>query len=95
MIFAYFFNLGLKAKHGQVRHAKNVHPANQYDPLAFNISKALVAWLVYRQELSFGGLVADESIQKIQDNVPGGYQGIMIGAGIGALTSIYEAILKK
>ncbi|MCJ1370561.1 hypothetical protein MMC20_001774 [Loxospora ochrophaea] len=94
--FAYFFNLTLKSKHGRVAHARGAtHPANQYDPLTFNVAKALVTWLVYNKGVSFGGLIGEESIEKVDANVPGGYQGVMIGAGIGVLSSFYEAVLKN
>ena len=95
LVFSYFFNLTLRAKSGHVKRSRDVQPANQYDPLTYNVSKALVTWLVYSQGVRFGGLVGEESVLKIESNVPGGHQGIMIGAGIGVLTSIYEAVLNK
>ena len=95
VMFSYFFNLTLKAKHGGIRHAKNMQPAVQYDPLTFNISKALIAWLVYAQGIRLGGWVNAESVDKLETAIPGGHQGVLIGTGIGALTSMYEAVLKK
>ena len=94
MAFAYFFNLTLKAKHAHATRARSSQ-TSQIDPLTFNVAKALITWLVYAQGVGFGGLVGPESVLKVNASVPGGYQGMMIGAGIGALTSVYEAVLKK
>ena len=94
LAFAYFFNLTLKAKDSHGTRTRNVQ-VSQFDPLTFNVIKALVTWLVYSQGVNFAGLVSYYSILTVNGAVPGGYQGIMIGAGIGALTSIYEAVLRK
>ncbi len=94
LAFAYFFNLTLTAKHGHANRSRNPQAA-QFDPLTFNVAKALITWLVYSQGLNLGGLVSEESVLKVNASVPGGYQGMMIGAGIGALTSLYEAVLKR
>ncbi|KAI9891187.1 MAG: hypothetical protein M1814_003030 [Vezdaea aestivalis] len=90
LAFAYFFNLSHKAK-ASTRSSS----AYKFDPLTFNIAKALVTYLVYGQGVKFGGIVGDDSPWRIITSVPGGYEGILIGAGIGALTSVYEAVLKK
>ena len=95
LVFSYFFNMTLKAKHGHVRHARNVQTSMQYDPLTYNISKALVTWLVYAQGFRLGGLFHNQSVAVLEAAIPGGLQGVLIGTGIGALTSIYEAVLKK
>ena len=92
---SYFFNLSLKAKHGQVKNSKHIQSAQQFDPLTYNIAKALVAWLVYGQGMTFFGFHEIDSIWKLETAIPGGRQGIFVGAGIGALTSIYEAVLRK
>lgn len=95
MAFAYFFNLTLKAKHGHVKHAKNVAPSAQYDPLTFNLSKGLIMWLIYGKNVTLFGWPGDRTKAKIDYSVPGGYQGVLVATGIGALTSVYEAVLKK
>lgn len=95
VMFSYVFNLTLKAKHGGVRHAKHLQSAAQYDPLSYNIAKGLVAWLVYVQGVRLGGWVNAESVANLETTIPGGHQGVLVGAGIGALTSIYEAVLRK
>ena len=91
---AYFFNLTLKAKHAHGTRGRSSQTA-QIDPLIFNTAKALITWLVYSQGVKFGGLVGQETVAKVNGAVPGGYLGMMIGAGIGTLTSMYEAVLKN
>lgn len=95
MTFAYFFNLSLRAKHGGARNAKNLQPTAQYDPLTFNIVKALVTYLIYAKDTTVFGWPGEVSKARIEGNVPGGYQGVLIASGIGVLASIYEAVLKK
>lgn len=64
--------------------------ARVYDPVSFNVVKALVAWVVYVRS-GVGG----ESRVVVERGVPGGAQGLLIGAGIGVLASLYEAVLKN
>lgn len=61
-----------------------------YDPLSYNVTKALLAWVVYAR-----GGVGGESKEVVEKGVPGGSQGLLIGAGIGVLASLYEAVLKR
>lgn len=61
-----------------------------YDPLSFNVVKGLVAWVVYVR-----GGVGGDSIGVVERGVPGGSHGLLIGAGIGVLASLYEAVQKK
>jgi hypothetical protein len=63
--------------------------------LTYNVSKALITWLVYSQGFRFGGFWADETVERVNGTLPGGYQGVLIGTAIGALASVYEAILQK
>ena len=92
---AYFFNLTLKNKHGVVKHGKAAHPAAQYDPLTFNLSKALVMWITYSRNASFYGWPAEATKARVEGAIPGGYQGLLIASGIGVITSLYEAVLRK
>lgn len=61
-----------------------------YDPVSFNVVKGLVAWVVYVR-----GGVGGESKGVVEKGVPGGAQGLLVGAGIGVLASLYEALLRK
>ena len=95
MTFSYFFNLTLKARHGNVRGAKSAQASAQYDPLTFNIAKGLFMWLVYGKGATLFGWPSVFTTDRVDYNVPGGYQGVLIACGIGTLTSLYEAVLSK
>ncbi|KAI9805090.1 MAG: hypothetical protein M1825_000924 [Sarcosagium campestre] len=96
LAFAYFFNLTLKSKSG-ASHSRShsSHTVYRFDPLTFNIAKALVAFLVYVQDVKFGGFVSEDNVDRIRSALPGGAFGIILGASIGGLATIYEAVLKK
>ncbi len=96
LLFGYFFNLTLRARqaHASQRPHHPHQPTHRVDPLTFNLAKALISYLVYSQRLRLG-LFAEETIDRTQAAIPGGVQGLLIGAAIGGLTSVYEAILKK
>lgn len=97
LAFAYFFNLTLRNKSGHpgIHSHQSSQPIYQFDPLTFNVIKALFTYLVYWQNVKFGGFVGQESVDTVRTAVPGGATGILIGSAVGALTSIYEAILRK
>ena len=52
--------------------------------------KALAAWIVYVR-----GGVGGESTKLVERGVPGGSGGMLIGAFIGLLAGIYDAVLKR
>jgi len=91
LIAAYFFNLTSKPKSRS--HSPNF--AYSFDPLTFNIVKALLLFVVFGQDVTFGGLVDLEYVARINSALYGGWQGALAGTGIGALVTIYEAIIKK
>jgi hypothetical protein len=95
LVFSYFFNLTLKTKTKHTTSRSQSHESYRADPLTFNIVKALVSWLVYSEGATLGGSISKESVDRINSSVPGGYRGILIGSAIGAVTSIYEAALRK
>jgi hypothetical protein len=95
-LFGYFFNLTLTGRsHGPATRHSVKKPTHKIDPLTFNVVKALVSWLVYSQGIRFGGFIANETVDRVNGAVFGGYQGIVIGSAIGATASLYDAILKK
>ncbi len=61
-----------------------------YDALSFNATKALIAWVVYVRN---GMKVESKAV--VEQGVPGGSTGMFIGAGIGGLAALYEAVLKR
>lgn len=97
LMISYFFNLTVQSKaHAAAASRSVVRKSTQvFDPLTFNVAKGLLAWLVYAQGFRFWGLYDVETIIAVNGSVLGGYQGMLIGAGIGALVSLYDAILKK
>ncbi len=98
LICAYFINIPLKTSSTHqyaTRRAAQITPSNQFDPLVYNIAKALVAYIVYAQHYTLLGLFQHFTITTVNENVLGGYQGIITGAAIAGVIGLYEAILKK
>jgi hypothetical protein len=88
---AYFFNLTSKP----VGRSHTSHFNYSFDPLTFNIVKALLVYLVFGQDVTFGGLVDLEYVARINSALYGGWPSAIVGTGIGALVTVYEAIIKK
>lgn len=92
LLFAYFYNLTIRdVKRGNVRVAVARYPA---DPLTYNIVKALVTWLVFHKGVTFG-VIAPETVDRIQQGILGGSTGMIIGSGIGAIGALYEAAQRR
>jgi hypothetical protein len=89
---AYFFNLTIKPRS---RNSRTTYFTYVFDPLTFNIVKALLVFLVFGQDVTFGGLVDLEYVARINSALYGGWKGPLVGAGIGGLVTLYEAIIKK
>jgi hypothetical protein len=89
---AYFVNLTSKPRS---RSSHAAHFNYTFDPLTFNIVKALLVFVVFGQDVTFGGLVDLEHVARINSALYGGWQGALVGTGIGALVTLYEAIIKK
>lgn len=89
LFFSYFFNLTSRPSRNNTKFAYT------FDPLTFNIVKALLAYAIYAQDMTFGGLVDLESVARIRSASAGGWQGIVAGAGIGILVTFYDAIIRK
>jgi hypothetical protein len=94
ILFAYFFNFSHSIR-GQGTRTRSSPHVYSFDPLTYNVSKALITWLVYSQGFRFGGLWNDETVERVNGALTGGYQGVLIGTAIGGLASLYEAILQK
>lgn len=94
--FGYFFNLGANAGSGAPRtRSRATSPEYAVDPLIFSITKALIAFVVYGQGVTFLGLLDDTSIERLNGSVYGGYKGVLTGAAISGLASLYDAVLRK
>jgi hypothetical protein len=94
ILFAYFFNFSHSIR-GQGARTRSTPHVYKFDPLTFSVSKALLTWLVFAQGFRYGGFWSDETVARVDGSLYGGYQGVLIGSAIGALASIYEAILQK
>jgi hypothetical protein len=88
---AYFVNLTSRPK-SRSSHAS--HFNYTFDPLTFNIVKALLVFVVFGQDNTLGGLVDLENVARINSALYGGYKGALVGTGIGALVTLYDAIKK-
>ena len=66
-----------------------------FDPLTFNLIKAILTYVVYAQDVTFGGLVDLEYVARINSALYGGWPSVIVGTGVGMLVTLYEAVLKK
>ncbi|GLA32215.1 hypothetical protein AnigIFM63326_011355 [Aspergillus niger] len=96
---AYFFNLSLQAAQAGSssthtrRSRSGVHAS--FDPLSFYIAKAVITYLVYTEQFTFWGTYQGLTIDRLEGSVPGGLNGALAGCAIGAIGTLYEAILRK
>lgn len=93
LVVSYFFNLSWNASNSG-RRTRSSPTLAQFDPLIFNIAKALLAHLVLNKEIT-GGLVSQYTLRAVRTSVPGGERGVLTGTAIGAIGAIYEAILTR
>ncbi|CAG8107515.1 unnamed protein product [Penicillium salamii] len=93
LVVSYFFNLSWNASNNG-RRTRSSPTLAQFDPLIFNIAKALLVHLVLKKEIT-GGLVSQYTIRAVRTSVPGGERGVLTGTAIGAIGAIYEAILTR
>lgn len=104
MLAGWFFNLSGAAagrasssssslSSAALRKVGEQQQQHRVDPLAFNVAKALLAWLVYERGAGLGGLVSRESVDVVRASLPGGVAGVLVGTGIGGLGCLWEAVL--
>lgn len=95
-LFGYFFNLSVAHQSGR-RTSRNANPSPDYtvDPMTFSIVKALLSFVVYGQNVTFGGWFSEESIARVNGAVYGGWKGVLVGTAVTGLFSVYDAVLKK
>ncbi|PQE04813.1 cupin -type protein [Rutstroemia sp. NJR-2017a BBW] len=85
---AYFFNLTRMP-------TTRSHTRYSVDPLTFNIVKGLLTFVVYGQNATLGGLVDSKNVATINSAFWGGYESVLVGAGVSILFTLYDAVLKK
>lgn len=99
LTLSYCINIPLKAhpshNYKTRKATTKALPHLQFDPLIFNVAKALIAYVVYAQHYPLFGLYQHFTVATVNESVLGGYTGMITSSGIGALVSLYEAILKK
>lgn len=91
-LFAYVFNL---TYHNPKPSTRRIKPQKELDPMMFSIVKALLAYLVYSPGASTRLFFSASTVAIVQDHVYGGYVTLLIGAGIGILTSLYDNLSYK
>jgi len=91
LLFAYFFNLTARPRAGRAQQRFEY----AFDPLTFNVVKAVITYAVYAQGVTFGGLVDLESVARIRAAAAGGWEGVVAGTAVGILVTFYEAIIRK
>lgn len=94
LVSAYFINLSWKAS-SSARRTRSESNLAQFDPLTFNIVKALLVHVVFGNGFNFFGLYSRYATLKVVDSVPGGDIGLLTGSAIGGVSSLYEAILHR
>ena len=99
LTLSYCINIPLKAhpshNYRTRKAATKAAPHMQFDPLIFNVAKALIAYIVYANNYPLFGLYSHFTVATVNESVLGGYAGLITSSAIGALVSLYEAILKK
>ncbi|OAX79310.1 hypothetical protein ACJ72_06370 [Emergomyces africanus] len=104
-ILAYFCNLSLKISQ-QGSHAYGTRRTttsaaarlggnSKMDPLVYNVSKALISYLVYANNFTFWSMYRRMTVMTVSRSVPGRLPGLLTGSAIGTLGSLYEAILRR
>ncbi|KAJ5918660.1 hypothetical protein N7466_010652 [Penicillium verhagenii] len=99
LVAAYFFNLSWQAAtggaQGPARRTRSTPTLASFDPLSFNIAKALLVYKVYVEHFDFADLFSKYAIQKVNFSIPGQYSGMLTGTAIGVIGTLYEAILRR
>lgn len=90
----YFFNLSAASQAGPRTRARATNETT-VDPLTFSIVKALLAYVVYGQGVTFCGLLSKFSIARLNNAVYGGWEGILVGTAITGIVSLYDAALRR
>jgi len=94
LVFGYVFNLTYSNPRPKTRRTA---PLREIDPLTFSIVKGLLAYLVYSPGATFNfwGAYSPLSVSAVGNGVWGGYYTLLIGSGIGILTSLYDHLSFK
>lgn len=92
LLFSYFYNLTVR---DVKRQGSRVTVARHgFDPLIFNVVRALLAWTVYGHGYTFG-ILDKRVIHSVDHSILGGYNTILIGSYVGIIVALYEAAQRK
>ncbi len=96
-LFGYFINLSAANHHNMRGRPRLSAHSGDYtvDPLTFSVVKALLTYVVYAQGVTFGGWIDDLSVTRINSALYAGWPGVLVGAGVSGLASVYDAVLRK
>ncbi|KAI7221051.1 hypothetical protein KC333_g1957, partial [Hortaea werneckii] len=97
---AYFFNLTLRPVQRRASGGGGVSVTvarYTFDPLMFNVVKAIATWMVYSSRgVGVGAWVGgEEVVGTVEGAMWGGYQGVLVGCYVCVLAAVYEAVLRK
>ncbi|KAI7366320.1 hypothetical protein KC328_g18502, partial [Hortaea werneckii] len=96
---AYFFNLTLRPVQRRASGGGGVAVSvarYTFDPLMFNVVKAIATWMVYSSRgVGTGGWIGEEVVGTVEGAMWGGYQGVLVGCYVCVLAAVYEAVLRK
>jgi hypothetical protein len=97
LIAAWFINLSWMAATGgqPVRRGRSAAARAAFDPLTFNIAKALLVYKVFVEHFNYFDLFSNYTILKVNSVVPGRWKGMLTGTAIGVIGTLYEAILRR
>ncbi|KAJ5722010.1 hypothetical protein N7488_000045 [Penicillium malachiteum] len=98
LVAAYFINLSWQAaasSQGPLRRQRQAAEHASFDPLTFNIVKALLAYEVYAHHWDYASLFSPYSIKKANFAIPGQWKAVLTGNAIGVIGTLYEAILRR
>ncbi|PLN79300.1 hypothetical protein BDW42DRAFT_173115 [Aspergillus taichungensis] len=93
LVAAYFFNFRLNSVSS--RRKEEGGGVGSFDPLSFNLAKAIIAYFVYGRDFDFWGAYVYLTLHKVNMAVPGQWRGTVAGAAIGAVGALYEEILRR
>lgn len=92
---AYFINLSWQAATGGHRRGRSASSRASFDPLTFNIAKALLVYKVYADHYTYCDMFSNFAVEKVNTSVPGQWAGMLTGTAIGVIGTLYEAILRR
>lgn len=95
LVAAYFINLSWHAATGGHRRGRSASSHASFDPLTFNIAKALLVYKVYADHYTYCNMFSNLAIAKVNASVPGQWAGMLTGTAIGVIGTLYEAILRR